>query len=249
VPIPDTPDKFTTRDVGYRGMGVFVESDGTEVLYVSGVNSKMINDGAPPPRLLRSTDGENFEALPQDPGTFLGDFGKNSFRGIKSYAGRLYVVGSTVQGSGILLEAENPEEGNDAFRQVSPHDMLVWDICPFNGYLYVGVRDTLQIFLDSANTPEADEGKGYRIYKTDCTGEPSYTFIPVVTHGGYLLPKPSKSPVSMFVFKNRLYVGTDKPAELIRINPDDTWDLVVGEPRETPEGWKYPLSGMGPGFD
>ena len=53
----------------------------------------------------------------------------------------------------------------------------------------------------------------------------------------------------MHVFKGRLYVGTDRPAELLRINPDDTWDLVVGTPRQTPEGVKRPLSGMDVGFD
>jgi hypothetical protein len=36
---------------------------------------------------------------------------------------------------------------------------------------------------------------------------------------------------------------------LIRIYPDDTWDLVVGDARQTPQGYKAPLSGLGPGFD
>jgi len=53
----------------------------------------------------------------------------------------------------------------------------------------------------------------------------------------------------MHIFKGRLYVGTDRPAELIRIYPDDSWDLIVGTPRETPDGIKSPLSGFGPGFD
>jgi hypothetical protein len=35
---------------------------------------------------------------------------------------------------------------------------------------------------------------------------------------------------------------------LIRIYPDDTWDLIVGEARSTPVGYKRPLSGFGPGF-
>ena len=38
------------------------------------------------------------------------------------------------------------------------------------------------------------------------------------------------------------------PAEVIRIAPDDSWDLIVGEPRVTPEGLKTPLSGLGAGF-
>jgi len=66
----------------------------------------------------------------------------------------------------------------------------------------------------------------------------------------------------MTSFGDGLYVGTgiqeggyDRynnvgPAavEIIRINPDDSWDLIVGEPRVTPEGLKVPLSSMGPGF-
>ncbi|HEV7860309.1 MAG TPA: hypothetical protein VGO91_16955, partial [Pyrinomonadaceae bacterium] len=37
--------------------------------------------------------------------------------------------------------------------------------------------------------------------------------------------------------------------EIIRIHPDDSWDLVVGTVQNTPQGRKVPLSGMGPGFD
>jgi hypothetical protein len=67
----------------------------------------------------------------------------------------------------------------------------------------------------------------------------------------------------MFVFKSALYVGgtlqrqgrvgRDRfgpfPAEMIRIYPDDTWELVAGTPRFTPHGLKRPTSGMLGGFD
>jgi hypothetical protein len=36
---------------------------------------------------------------------------------------------------------------------------------------------------------------------------------------------------------------------LIRIHPDDTWELLVGEARSTPQGFKRRLSDFGPGFD
>jgi hypothetical protein len=66
----------------------------------------------------------------------------------------------------------------------------------------------------------------------------------------------------MVVFKGNLYIGnglprqgkggTDTygpfPGELIRLYPDDNWDLVIGTQRFTPHGLKRPLSGMGPGF-
>jgi hypothetical protein len=50
-----------------------------------------------------------------------------------------------------------------------------------------------------------------------------------------------------------LYVGTATQTEIIRINADDTWDLVIGQPRivPSPDGgseWKYPVSGLDAGF-
>lgn len=59
-----------------------------------------------------------------------------------------------------------------------------------------------------------------------------------------------RGAVSMQEFQGRLYIGTDRPTELIRINPDDSWDLVVGPPRMTASGYKRPLSGIaGRGFN
>ena len=236
VEIPDHPGKFVARDMGFRGMTVFTEADGTEALYVSGVTSNPFNPGVPPPRILRSTDGVNFQPVPQDPGTFLGDLGDRqaSFRDLVVYKGRLYVVNGPIQGSGALLEAENPAGGNDNFRPVTPEGMRIMGYAPFNGYLYLGVVDVSQ---------------GFSVVKTDAAGTPPYDLVPVITNGGFLRPLPSTQVLNMREFQGRLYMGTDKPAEVYRINPDDTWDLIVGTPRETPEGMKYPLSGMDRGFD
>jgi hypothetical protein len=54
----------------------------------------------------------------------------------------------------------------------------------------------------------------------------------------------------MFVHYGRLYVGTATFAEMIRINADDTWDLVMGTPRMDPVTgqWKYPTSNLDAGF-
>lgn len=37
-------------------------------------------------------------------------------------------------------------------------------------------------------------------------------------------------------------------AELLRVRPDGGWDVMVGAPRFSPDGFKVPLSGTGPGF-
>ncbi|MEI6125742.1 MAG: hypothetical protein WCQ99_04225, partial [Pseudomonadota bacterium] len=147
--------------------------------------------------------------------------------------GRFFLTAGNLQGTGILLESDNPSAGKDAIKLVPTNDIRIWDMEPFNGYLYIGTRDTT----------------GYSVLKTTAEGTPPYTFIPVITQGAYQKIKPSVTIVSMHVFNNRLYVGTDKPAELIRINPNDTWDLVVGKPRRTPDGKKYPLSGFINGFN
>jgi hypothetical protein len=129
-----------------------------------------------------------------------------------------------------LIETDDPAGGNDNFREVLP-GTTVWDAAAYNGFLYVG-----------AATPA-----GFAVVKLDPRGAPPYTATTVITAGGYL-ENPSPSVVSFQEFQGRLYVGTYLPAELYRINPDDTWDLIVGKPRETPAGLKTPLSGLDPGF-
>jgi hypothetical protein len=149
--------------------------------------------------------------------------------------GRLYVLNGAIRGEGSVLEAQNPAGGNDNFRWITPQDMYVFEIASFNGYLYLGVAND---FLT-----------GYSVVKLDTSGAFPYTFLPVVTNGGYVKTLPSNAVASLHVFQNRLYVGTNIPAELIRINPDDSWDLIVGRARQAPDGWKLPLSGFDSGFD
>jgi hypothetical protein len=233
------PGKFTARDIGFRDMAPFTDpEDGVERLYVDGVCSETINPDIGPPRILRSEDGIAFAPVAQDPGTVLGDLGfkQASMRSMTPYDGRLFVVIGEVRGNGVLYEARNPSGGNDHFRKVSPPGMQIYEMCTYNGYLYLGLL-------------QDDPREGYFVVKTKATGEPPYKFTPVVTRGGHLKPIPSNTVVSMCPFRGRLYIGTDKPAEIIRINPDDTWDLIVGAARDTPQGWKAPLSGMYSGFN
>lgn len=234
VAVPGKRDKWVARNLGLRYMAPFTEPDGTEALYVSGVNTRFMFGPSGPPQLLRSVDGEHFAPVPQTKGTFLGDLDVCSFRTISIYKGRFFITAGNIQGDGVVLESANPALGDDSFRQITPPGMTVFQMMPYNGYLYMGIRD----------------GKhGYAVVRTDASGTPPYTFTPVVTNGAYL-PEPSRGVVSMRVFQGCLYVGTDRPAtEVIRIKPDDSWDLVMGAPRQTPTGWKTPLSGLDAGFN
>ena len=130
---------------------------------------------------------------------------------------------------------------------VSPPGQTFFEIETYNGFLWAGTG------VQPHNDPTP-----FSLLKTDATGDP-YTFTTVIPPGAYKTSKPSPAVISLQVFAscplqpcanpvNRLYVGTDR--ELLRVNPDDTWDLVVGSARKTPDGRQLrPLSGFDFGFD
>lgn len=237
------PNSYVARDTGFRSMLVFTETDGTEALYVGGVSSNSFNPNVPPPRLLRSTDGLNFEPVPQDSGTFLGDLPTTSFRAMTAYQNKLFVVATRgYAGFGPVLVSENPQWGNDSFRYALPSEINAFELATFGGALYIGTGDSQLAW------PPGDEVPPYRVLKTRARGEPPYDFSTVVPFGGGRSNGPSYSVVSMQVFNDALFVGTDRPAELIRIHADDSWDLIAGQARWSDQRWKPPLSGLGDGL-
>jgi hypothetical protein len=248
IPIPEHPGKSVALDIGFRGMAVFQEPDGSEALYVSGVSSGDFNVGVPPPRILRSTNGDTFSPLPQAPGTTLGDLDATGFRSIVTYTPqgasqpRLYILASAgLLGDGNILEAQNPAGGNNNFRRINPAGTNAFELTTFNGYLYLGGADLLN---------------GYSVLKTNATGSPPYNFTTVIPPGGTGRGNEIAAAVSMQAFNGKLYIGANGwfppqlniVSELIRVNPDDSWELVVGNPRFTNQDLLFPLTGMGDGF-
>lgn len=242
VPNPRAPGKLVARDIGYRGM---VVHDGA--LYVGGVTAdEYIPELAEthPPRILRSTDGETFTPIAGAPSFIDTAFGRQrpiGYRAMAVFRDRLFVTASGgLTGDGVILEVDDPD-GEPAFTQISPPSMQVFELEPFAERLYVGAG--------SAQT-------GYSVWRTDASG-PSPAFTPVV-EGGAGRGSTITSVVAMHVFKNRLYVGASgwfnspfPASELIRVNADDTWDLVVGNTRLFTHGalFRIPISGLGDGFN
>lgn len=264
------------RDLGYRGMSVYTEDDGTQALYVSGVGVASLGGKTmPPPALLRSTDGTNFAAVPADPGTTMGDLNLlNTIPGFLGTGGGgggmrsqsamtdangvqhfLVAIGG-IQGAGSIFESTNPSAGDNTFYQLTPPSMQVYDMAPFNGHLYIGVQS---------------QG-GYSVVRTDCLTPENITppdvgcnasdFTTIVPSGACLGKKGNGGVTSMHVYTDpngvqHLYVGSNgarasQPAELVRINTDDSWDLVMGNARTCTQNGqtvlKTPLSGYGSGF-
>lgn len=240
IPNPDFPGKFVPAELGIRTAAVHTDQAGVEAMYLGSVSSSAMWDGVvPPPRILRTLDGANFTPVPQTPGTFLGDLSEGSLRSFAVFDGKLFGLAGDIQGNGSLIFSEDPKLGDDAWQLGAPAQERFFELHVFNGYLYVGVFAP---------------GLGYGVVKTDAQGAPPFTFETVIQPGAFLATNPSDYVLGMHVYGGHLFVGTAsfgvpaKPTELIRIAADDSWELVMGPPRQAPDGWKFPLSGIGEGF-
>jgi len=252
------------REVGYRGMAVFKgKSDTKEALYVCTLSPARSTG----PLILRSEDGHEFVPV-TDPGMGLGLVGLNSFRFLEVFNGKIYTspiggvqksvdkskfINSVVNSSAspIVYESEDPAKGS--WRSVSmprfgdDNNTVVFFVTPFNDYLYASTFNITS---------------GFQIWKTRAEGPAPYQWENVLRLGAYR-GKLNQGVIWMCPFKGALYActgiqdgGYDRknnigPAagEVIRIYPDDTWDLVVGKARLTPHGLKIPTSGLAPGLN
>ena len=240
------------RDLGYRGMAVYQgRSDPAPALYVSGISSVSRGTGA---RLLRSIDGNTFSAV-SEPG--LGNPQISTLRALMPFDGFLYVsptgAGKSWNASGkaIILRSADPFAGR-------------WEVTCAPGFgdaENTGIFE-MQVFNNCLYAGTFNHSTGYQVWKTPATGRQPCAWRRVTAQGagrGNL----NEMAMSMCVFNGALYVGSGiqnggydrtfrvgpAASELIRIHPDDTWDLIVGEPRLTSDGFKRPLSGFEPGFN
>lgn len=250
--IPGKHGEPAPRDLGYRGMTVFQgDSDTKPTLYASTMSTVLRGCAA---HVLRSEDGLNFEPA-SEPG--IGNDNISTFRELVSFDGYLYAppAGEGIQfnsnRTGVLKRSRDPRPGNWEIACDlgfgDPHNNGIFMMTQANGQLYAGTFNHFE---------------GYQIWTTPPCGDEPLQWRKVIDRGAYRGPL-SQMAMGMVGFDGALYVGSSiqnggydrtnlvgpGAGEIIRIWPDDSWDLLVGQPRETPDGIKYPLSGMGPGFD
>lgn len=250
--IPGKQGEPAPRDLGYRGMAVFQgKSDSKPMLYVSTMSTVIRGCAA---HVLRSEDGLQFEPA-CEPG--IGNDNISTFRELVAFDGYLYAppAGEGIQfnsnRSGVLMRSNDPKPGNWevagdlGFGDATNNGIFMMTVA--NGQLYAGTFNNFE---------------GYQVWTTPPCGDGPLRWRKVIDKGAHRGPL-SEIAMGMAEFDGALYVGSSVqnggydrtnlvgPAagEIIRIWPDDSWDLLVGQPRETPDGMKYPLSGIGPGFD
>lgn len=251
--------KLTPRYIGFRGMTVMqATGDPEPALYVSA----WAPIAAELPNILRSEDGEHFEAITRPPW----DETVRSFRTMQPFQGRLHCspTGSnsrqpsgensayrdSMGGQTVIYAADDLRAGNwkpantEGFGDQG--NFTVFEMVEFNDHLYAGTVNV----------------NGFQLWKTDGAGGPPYQWTKVLERGAGRGAH-NECAGSLCVYKGALYIGSGvlnggyhvelkigpAAAELIRVWPDDSWDLLVGEQRDTEQGLKYPLSGYGAGFD
>jgi len=242
--------KVRARDRSVRAIGICQTSSDSEPALYLGVGSlerQVV--------FVRSTDGINFEEC-EEQGFGLGDVDVPSARNIAELDGRMY---STPTGKNFgrgmwddnltdypfVFETSDPLHGhwrpvNEAgFGDGNNHSIN--ELVAFEGCLYAAT---------------INDRRGFQVWKTRPEGDPPYRWTRILENGAW---RPISSvPSAMKVYNGALYIcatlqrqgrnGRDRfgpfPAEMIRVYTDDTWDLVSGTPRFTPNGFKRPTSGM-----
>jgi SAM-dependent methyltransferase len=236
---------------GVRGMVVHrAPHEAAPSLYVTTWSPK----GGPGVKLLRTTDGTHFADVPLNG---IAQERYSSIRALAAYKGRLFCSPGSLKGvsqnvAGVVGIYATRDPLREPWVQVNVdnfgdgHIESASDMAVFNGALYVGTRNP----------------RGFELWKTDAEGRPPYTWQRVIAGGAGRGPL-NETIASLSVFRGALYAGTSisnggydrdhgiGPAacEIIRVHPDDSWDLVMGSGRLTERGFKGPLSGYGPGFD
>ncbi len=246
---------LVARETGYRSMVVFQgESDPEPALYVA----TWAVSRSPGALLLRSTDGVEF--LPVSPFGIIDGLPITATRVLVPFKGRLFTSPTgtrgfdvnfviNVSGNPVIYESADPANGNwvatnePGFGDEANQGIFM--ICPYGDHMYAGTFNN----------------NGFEIWRSECEGEAPYPWEKVVDGGAGRGPE-NQIAATMIEFKGSLYVasaiqngGNDLnnkigPAgsEVIRINEDGSWDLIIGNARETPDGHKMPISGLAPGF-
>ncbi len=251
--VPGLKGEIVALAAGFRNMAVFQgKSDSRPAIYtIPSCNSRGIG-----PVLLRCTDGRHFEVASEQ-GLGLGNPNVLSYRGAVPFKGRLFITPAGSRGQvnasyrTMVYCSDDPARGNwqisnpDGFGDPNNHG--IFEMAATAHFLYAA---TINIRY------------GLQLWKTDGEGPPPHRWTLALDHGadrGQL----NQSLASLAAHGDVMYLGTGiqhggydrfnnvgpAAAEVLRIYPDDTWDLVVGQARMTRQGFKVPTSGYGPGFD
>lgn len=217
--------------IGYRAMTTFNDTGGTDALYAG------VGLGMGRTLIIRSTDGTTWERVNTNsiPG--------KDTRALLVHNGKLYV--GTADG---LYTTESPSATQDTWVKVA--DFQVASLATYNGYLYAG----------TGNSSGKSTTNGFEVWRST-TPDPAGPddWVRVVSGGAgdawnVLAATMMEHEGDLFVGSMNLpfMTGTEgvKGFDLVRVNSNDTWDLVIGnyEPKIPTDPRGPPLSGWPSGY-
>lgn len=205
-------------------------------------------------RVLRSETGKRFDPV-APPG--LGDDRIFALRDLTPWRGSLWAlpVGMTTEEA---LDRVYPPE---ALIAVSDDPAAgAWDIAIEPGFGEADNIAVTSLFVawDALYAATANPARGFQLWRLT---EPDGEWEKVLTDGAGRFSL-NLMVTSMTTFAGALFLGTGIPGagydpetdtgpaacELVRLNQDGSWDLIMGQPRFYDTGLKQPKSGKGPGF-
>jgi len=231
--------------IGYRYMTTFKDKYGAEAIYAG------VGQGFGTTLLIKSTDGTNWNKVRfgQVPPPY-------DTRTMTVHNGKLY-VGMGFGGTGTVFGTDDPNPTTDTWVKVAEFDadFGIGALKSFNGYLY-------------AITWEGIGVGGFHVWRSNAQApsDPTLGDWTLVVDGG---AGDNWNPMGSDIesFKDNLYVGSmslpitsgDPPSlhapkgfDLIRVDKEDNWDLIVGNYQVPPERQTVPrgppLSGWPSGF-
>lgn len=241
------------REIGYRSMAIYQgASDPEPALYVAA----WAPGRAPGGLFLRTTDGRNFEKI--------------SKYGILDQP--VSVTRCLTPVGDKIFFAPTARRGTDGAQQNTAGAPLVyvsddpagevWTECSEPGF---GDEGNMGIFTLVAQGDQLYAGtfnlEGLQVWAADVSGTPPYAWRKVIDKGAGRGPL-NQAVASMAAFNGAIYVGTGiqgggtdrvnnvgpAAAEVLRINADDSWDIISGDPRVIDERRIEPLSAFRAGF-
>jgi hypothetical protein len=241
------------REIGYRSMQVFQgETDPKPALYVAA----WAPGRAPGGHIMRTYDGRTFERISRY-GILEQRVGAT--RCLTSFGGRIFFSPTAGRGAeggqqntaGLPIVFESRDPAAEDWRQASESGF--GDAS--NLGIFSLVADERRLYAGTFNL------SGLQVWASDCQGNPPYEWRKIIDRGAGR-GTANQVVMAMVPFKGAMYIGTGiqgggtdrvnkigpAAAELIRINADDTWDLIVGDHRAD-DRHREPLSGLRSGFD
>jgi len=239
VPLTD-PDAASYPPLLGSHLGSLTEA-GQPVLYA------LVNLGAAS-QLLLCRDGQTFEPVsaanltPLLPYRLLGDIAQPHAFCPPPVPG----LSLNLPASGGLCQLTSLEQTNlqDAVPpEVCADPHRISQVLMVDQQIYMAITDPVQ---------------GFQLWVSQPGNITPYTWRQVIAQGAYRYSQ-NQRVMAMVAFQGDVYLlaGPRQPTEagafaspeLLRVYPDDSWDVIIGNPRFTPLGLKLPLGAMGPGFE